>query len=131
MKQSNMLPINAQSYIAKDELGPTDDFSATFKSEIDAAGESPKPEQAAPGRKRAAMRRLPVVVLGASVVLAGGWFAWHAWAGAARANGLPLVVADGTAVFNSVPQGASIAIDGTPRGVTPLRVSLATGSHNI
>ena len=125
-----MVPINAQPYIVKDELEPTDDWSATFKSEVDAAAASPKPEQAAWVRKATARGLLPVVVLGASVVLAGGWFAWQAWA-APRANRLPLVVADGTAVFNSVPEGAAIAIDGTPRGVTPLRVSLATGAHNI
>jgi hypothetical protein len=131
MKQSSMVPINAHPYIAKDELEPTDDWSATFKSEIDATAESPKPEQKVSAEKRAAMQWLPVVVLGAAVVLAGGWFAWQAWAAVPRSRALPLVVADGTAVFNSVPEGASIAIDGTPRGVTPLRLSLATGAHNV
>src|SRR5687768_6234474 len=118
MKQSSIVPINAQPYIAKDELESIDDWSATFKSEIDATAESPKAEQEVSAGKRAAMHWLPVVVLGAAVVLAGGWFAWQAWAAVPRSRALPLVVADGTAVFNSVPEGASIAIDGTPRGVT-------------
>ena len=81
------------------------------------------------------MRVLPVVVLGVCVGLGGAWFAWQAWAvtpaRAERLNPAVAAVAEGTAVFNSVPEGASIAIDGTPRGVTPLRVSLPVGAHSV
>ncbi len=34
-------------------------------------------------------------------------------------------------ISHSVPEGASIAIDGTVRGVTPLRVSLDAGAHTV
>ena len=37
----------------------------------------------------------------------------------------------GSAAITSEPAGAAVAIDGKPSGVTPLTVTLATGSHRI
>lgn len=37
----------------------------------------------------------------------------------------------GSVAITSEPAGAAVAIDGTPSGVTPLAVTLATGSHRI
>ena len=138
MKHNSSAHIKAQPFIVKDAKEPVDDWSASFRPESDiAAHHSPTaatPENIASARKRLAMRVLPVVVLGVCVGLAGAWFAWQAWAvtpaRAGRLNPAP-AVAEGTAVFNSVPEGASIAIDGTPRGVTPLRVSLPVGAHSV
>jgi hypothetical protein len=39
--------------------------------------------------------------------------------------------ATGTAEFHSVPEGASVAIDGTVRGATPLRLTLPAGPHTV
>jgi serine/threonine-protein kinase len=37
----------------------------------------------------------------------------------------------GTAVFNSSPNGAAIEIDGVARGVTPLKLTIAAGAHTV
>jgi len=140
MKQKhNTSAIKAQPFIVKDLTEPLDDWSTSFNPESDiAAPDIPTaapPEMSASSRKRFAIRVLPFVVLGVCVGLAGAWFAWQAWAvtptRAERPNPAVAAVAQGTAVFNSVPEGASIAIDGKPRGVTPLRVSLPVGAHTV
>ena len=138
-KHNSSAHIKVQPFIVKDLTEPVDDWSASFRPESDIeADHSPtaaNPENIASARKRLAMRVLPVVVLGVCVGLGGAWFAWQAWAvtpaRAERLNPAVAAVAEGTAVFNSVPEGASIAIDGTPRGVTPLRVSLPVGAHSV
>jgi hypothetical protein len=66
------------------------------------------------------------------VSLAASWFAWQTWGSTPAPSTPPNVVpATGTATFNSVPEGALITIDGTDRGVTPLRLSLAAGAHAV
>src|SRR5688572_15458623 len=132
MKHNSLARIEAQPLVANDDKNPSDDWSASFRSEIDADPPTAEaPGSVAVAKKHLAMRLLPVVGLGVCVALAGVWFVWQAWPVVpARAERLsPLV--EGTAVINSVPEGASIAIDGTPRGVTPLRVSLSPGSHSV
>jgi hypothetical protein len=37
----------------------------------------------------------------------------------------------GTAAFDSLPAGAEVSIDGTPRGVTPLQLTLPPGQHTV
>jgi hypothetical protein len=132
MKHNSSAQIKTQPFIVKDEKQPVDDLNASFRSESDIASHhSPTAASPETARKRLDMR-VPVVVLVVCVGLAGAWFAWQAWAVTpARAERLNPIVAEGTAVFNSVPEGASIAIDGTPRGVTPLRVSLSVGAHSV
>jgi hypothetical protein len=121
-----------QPFVAKDDKDPVDDWSSSFRSEVDVdSARNAAPESVVVAKKHLAVRLLPVVVLGMCVAVAAAWFAWQAW-GAAPAQAERLSpLAEGTAVFNSVPVGASIAIDGTPRGVTPLRVSLAAGAHKV
>lgn len=135
MKQNSSAEINPQPFIVKDEKEPIDDLSASFRSESDIAAypsSTAVPEKAASARKPVSTFVLPLVALGVCVGLAGAWFAWQKWAVTpARAERLNPIVAEGTAVFNSVPPGASIAIDGTPRGVTPLRVLLPVGAHSV
>jgi hypothetical protein len=43
----------------------------------------------------------------------------------------PPAPATGTLSVTSLPEGARVSVDGTARGVTPLRLSLAAGSHSI
>ncbi len=136
MKYNNSAHIKVQPSVVNDDMDSGHDWSASFTSENDASAHdtatAAAPDSIATARKRLAARVVPFVVLGVSLGLAGAWFAWQAWgATPARAERLSSAVAQGTAVFNSVPEGASIAIDGTPRGVTPLRVSLAAGAHSV
>ena len=89
------------------------------------------PEPALPERPRL---QIPLIVAGVcgSVIIAG-WVAWQTWTATPAAATAPVVTVatSGTADFKSLPDGASITIDGTLRGVTPLRVSLAPGTHNV
>jgi serine/threonine-protein kinase len=70
--------------------------------------------------------------MGVCASAVAGWIAWQLWTATPAASApLNAVSATGTADFSSVPEGSSVAIDGTIRGVTPLRVSLAAGTHNV
>jgi len=105
------------------ERADGDSWVASFESEV-------KP--VAPVRQKRSWRQIPVVVVGICGSLIAGWFVWQTWT-ATPAVSAPLttVAPSGTADFKSVPDGASITIDGTARGVTPLRVSLPPGTYNV
>jgi serine/threonine-protein kinase len=81
---------------------------------------------------RAVNARPVLVIIGLSViaVIAIGGLAYLQ---AARRQPTPGSVAQaaahGTASFESQPSGASVVVDGEPRGNTPLRLSLAPGRH--
>jgi len=52
--------------------------------------------------------------------------------GSSQGTGVPATHAgDGTITINSAPQGAGVTIDGTPRGITPLTLSIAAGAHTL
>lgn len=103
-----------------------DSWVASFESEV-------KP--AAPAPSKRSSRQIPLVVVAVCAGAIAGWFVWQTWRAtpAAAATAAPLMTAapSGTADFKSVPDGASITIDGAMRGVTPLRVSLAPGTYNV
>ena len=102
---------------------PVDDWTTSFTSEN---------ESGRPLTPRVSQRRIPVIVIGVCVGLSGAWFAWQAWTATPAASALVTPVASaGTAVFTSVPDGASITIDGMARGITPLRMSLPAGTHSV
>jgi hypothetical protein len=106
--------------------GEGQDWLTSFSSELEPA----QPAAPEPARKFAGP--MPFVVGGVLVGLAAGWLAWQTWAAPPTAPPPSAAVATtGTADFRSLPDGASITIDGTVRGVTPLRVSLAAGSHTV
>ena len=107
------------------ERADADNWVASFDSEV-------KP--VAPARPKRSRRQMPLVVAGVcGSLIAAGWFFWQTWTVTPAATAAPLttVAPSGTADFKSVPDGASITIDGTLRGVTPLRVSLAPGTYNV
>ena len=108
------------------EVSEDADWLTSFKSERGPIDVGPS------GKPRKHLWRFPLAVLGLCAIAIGSWFAWQTWT-ARLASSAPLnvVAATGTANFNSVPEGASITIDGTVRGVTPLRVSLAAGAHTV
>ena len=106
------------------ERADGDSWVASFESEVTST--TPAPSRPQP------WRQIPAVAIGICGTLVAAWFVWQTWT-ATPAVSAPLnaVAAMGTADFKSVPDGASIAIDGTPRGVTPLRLSLAPGTYNV
>jgi PEGA domain len=106
------------------ERAANDNWVASFDSEV-------KP--VAPARPKRSRRQIPLVVAGVCGSLIAGWFFWQTWTGTPAPTAAPLttVALSGTADFKSVPDSASITIDGTLRGVTPLRVSLAPGTYNV
>jgi hypothetical protein len=82
-------------------------------------------------------RRIPLRSVGLTVALTAalllvGWLGWQVW----RSQQIVVatagpVASTGTAIFNSVPEGASITIDGVSRGNTPVQVSLAPGTYTV
>ena len=124
MKSESALDIEPQPIsVEVDPPGNVDDWITSFTSENEGATPPPQP---------VSQRRIPVVMIGVCMALSGVWFAWQAWSATAPpAAQLNPVAAEGTAVFTSVPDGASISIDGTTRGVTPLRVRLPAGTHSV
>ena len=64
-------------------------------------------------------------MLGCAIV-AGAWWGLHSLQ--ASRNAAP-TASLGTAQFTSLPIGATIVIDGVPRGTTPVKLSLAAGQH--
>lgn len=121
----------------KENLEPeeSDNWLTSFKSEHEPVAPAPVPvpvSKTAEAKTRKPIGAMPFVLVGVCAVLAAGWFGWRTWtARPAVSAPVAAVVATGTADFRSVPDGASISIDGTVRGVTPLRVSLAAGSHTV
>jgi eukaryotic-like serine/threonine-protein kinase len=79
--------------------------------------------------------RISVPVLGVCLLLlaAGGGAILYFQFGTPplAAATTPAATAQGTAHIASVPAGARVTIDGTPRGVTPLQLSLAPGDHTL
>jgi len=95
-----------------------------FKSEFEPVAPAPQRRQL-PGR-------IPVAVATLCASALVGWFLWQASAATPGASSAAsAAAATGTADFQSVPDGSSVAIDGAPRGVTPLRLSLPAGTHTV
>ena len=105
------------------------DWLTSFKSELEPVAPVPHPVPVKPRRRSA---RMPLAAAALCAAGAASWFAAQTWT-ARTASSAPLTAAapTGTASFTSVPEGASITIDGTPRGVTPLRLSLDPGDHTV
>lgn len=77
-----------------------------------------------------------LIVIAAAVVIAGGVLSGQF----VQARRLPtppspsvaaLAVAEGTVTVNSRPEGAQVSVDSIPRGVTPLKLTLPAGDHNL
>ena len=106
------------------ERADGDSWVASFESEV----KTPAPAQP----RRQPWRQVPAVAIGVCGTLVAAWLVWQTWTATPAASApLTPVAASGTADFKSVPDGASIAIDGTERGVTPLRLSLRPGTYSV
>jgi PEGA domain len=104
------------------EAGDEDNSLTSFK---------PESRPVKPAARRSAVRTILVGLLLTCLAVPLSWLGWQMWMERSAAA-TPLSVAPtGTAVITSLPEGASITIDGVARGTTPLRVSLAPGSHSV
>ena len=84
--------------------------------------EEPVLQAAAPQKNR---RWMAVAAALALIVGGGAFFGKQYWMPSAAAE------APGTLVVTTTPEGVPVIIDGQPRGVTPLSVELAPGSHEL
>ena len=92
----------------------------------------PESEPAKPAARRVPLRTIALALTAVSLTVPVSWLGWQTWrARAASVRSTPAVAPTGTAVINSVPDGASIAIDGVARGTTPIRISLSPGAHSV
>jgi PEGA domain len=130
MKQETIAHVATPSIPPDLEPMEESNWLASFESEREPVIVPAKAPVPAKPRRRSL--RVPFAVVGLCAGIAGSWLAWQTWT-ARPASSAPLnvVAVTGTANFNSVPEGASISIDGTVRGVTPLRVSLDAGAHSV
>ena len=106
-------------------------FKTENELEKDALEAFEKDELDTPVVRRLDTRTIALVSLVVALTALASWFGWQTWSARAVSLASPPVATTGTALFNSVPEGASIAIDGISRGTTPIRVSLAAGSHVV
>jgi hypothetical protein len=89
-------------------------------------------QPAKPAARRIPLRNIAFALIAVALTVPFSWLGWQTWrARAAAAAPARPVVLTGTAVITSLPDGASIMIDGVARGTTPLRVSLAQGAHSV
>jgi eukaryotic-like serine/threonine-protein kinase len=131
MKRNTTAEIDKPAWKDTQEPEEGNNWLTPFRSELEPVALAPALAPA-PDRPRSSRRRIPFVVIGVCASLAAGGIAWQTWTVMPAASApLNAVAATGTADFKSVPDGASITIDGTVRGVTPLRVALAAGSHTV
>ena len=125
MKRQTTANTATPEWDVEQERAEGDNWVASFDSEV---------KTAAPARPKRSWRQIPLVVVAVCAGVIAGWFVWQTWTETPAASAAPVtttVAPSGTADFKSVPDGASITIDGTVRGVTPLRVSLAPGTYNV
>jgi hypothetical protein len=125
----------------------TDAFAA-FKTELAARKDRPKPETPATPREKAPRRirlrwlLIPIIlapVVTGIVTLVQRFQAQSAMIAAEIAATAPAPVeaappspsTESTVNINSHPQGATVLIDGKPRGVTPLKIVLPVGRHQV
>jgi hypothetical protein len=110
---------------------PEADADAFHEFESEGGAHAPKSPR---GRGRRSLTYV-LVGLGAIALVAIGALASY-WllrnrAGADPPSTPPPAVVDGSLTITSRPDGANVSIDGTPRGVTPLKATLAIGQHTI
>jgi hypothetical protein len=99
--------------------------SSALAEEASAAVHVPQLDEPEPREAGlSAANRLPLIAMGAVIVVLLGLVGWLSTrdAGAPKAG-------EGELVVQSRPPGARVSVDGTARGVTPITVSLPSGAH--
>ena len=81
----------------------------------------------APPDRPAVSRKLVLAAVAAVVVLGGGYFAFNSFSRSA-----PKVETEtGTLVVTSNPDGVAAFVDGEPKGMTPVTLTLSAGPHVV
>jgi hypothetical protein len=112
-KSLNVVPIRADA---------DSDPLADFKEE---------PSSARPAGARSFRTASRGVVVGLVVAAAAAGALVYARQRAAASARTPPVVATGRATLDSRPSGVAVIIDGVPRGVTPIELTLSAGEHDV
>ena len=86
---------------------------------------------AAPAAHHAPPRRARLAAVVAGLIAVGTAGAAAAWRYAAPAPTPTPAVSTGTLSIDSEPKGTPVLVDGETRGVTPLTMTLAAGSHRV
>jgi eukaryotic-like serine/threonine-protein kinase len=110
---------------ASNPTDPDGDSLAAFASET-----QPGPGPRAAIRWRVPLRTISVALTVMILAAIVSWVGWQSVKPPVAVSAAP-AVETGAAVFNSVPEGAAIVIDGVARGTTPLRLSLPVGPHKV
>jgi len=122
-------PVARQPWPPERRQEPEADPLLSFSAESNTAG--------APSRARSGNTWKWIALTVVIIALAAGgvatviFFNRDARAADSATVAPPPVVSTGTATINSQPPGAVVVIDGTPRGQTPLKVTLSVGSHTM
>src|SRR5687768_12981635 len=118
------MPVDVERVVSTIECVPTEaEGLAPFHSELEPVV---RPRTGGP------FRLFPAAVGGLCIGVVAAWLVWQTWT-ATPASSAPLneAAAPGIVDIQSVPEGSSVAIDGSVRGATPLRLSLSAGAHSV
>jgi hypothetical protein len=111
-----------------------EDFKTESPIEGDSLGsfktEEPIDAAAVAETRRPNLRNGALIGGACAIVLAAVGFGLYALR-PSRTAPSPVSASLGTAVFTSLPDGASIIVDGVARGTTPVKLSIAAGQHSV
>ena len=123
-------PVKAPSDLA--EL-PENEFEAESHAGSDSVLSFKTEEQLAgvevSSTERRHLQNAAAALIVCGIVGAGSWFGWQTVRASRKASAVKASL--GTAFFRSLPDGATIAIDGLARGTTPIKLSLAAGQYTV
>jgi hypothetical protein len=112
------------------DVSPDTDAFLAFRTELAARVDRSPRSSVEPPRRRLRLRWLLVPLIVAPV--ATGIVAWvRLPKSQAAAISTPAPRAESFVTIRSHPEGARVLIDGSPRGVTPLRLALPVGNHTV
>jgi hypothetical protein len=113
---------------------PEYDFRAESSAASDSLGAFKTEQQlsqvAVNRTRRRQLQNIGAALAVCAIIAAGSWFGWRALQ-TLRTPAAPVSLPLGTAVFRSVPEGATILVDGVARGTTPITLSLSAGQHTV
>ena len=116
---------------ASEDADPLGHFLPEEESEASVPATGGDAESHVSRRLRASRKTLAVAGASAAVALLVGAPAWYVREHSKAPPPVKPTPAVGRVALNSRPEGATVFIDGRVRGVTPLELELAAGSHDV
>ena len=116
---------------ASEDADPLGHFLPEEESEASVPATGGDAESHVSRRLRASRKTLAVAGASAAVALLVGAPAWYVREHSKAPSPVKPTPAVGRVALNSRPEGATVFIDGRVRGVTPLELELAPGSHDV